>query len=103
MKSTYEQKKEIFARHADIAGGKYISAKKAALLLGDDAVQYVVNAVKGYANKAAHYNVYGDTEVLTVDGFLNAFSFFRMMEIKKGLYNAYQIPDYLSRPEFMGL
>lgn len=100
MKSMYEQEKEIFARHADIAGGKYISVGKATQLLGNDAVQYSVNAVKGYSNRAAYHNVYGDVEVLTVDGFLKAFSFFHMMEIKKGLYNAWQTPDYLGRPEF---
>lgn len=100
MKLMYEQEKEIFTRHADIAGGKYISVGKAVQLLGKDAVQYAVNAVKGYPNRAAYHNVYSDVEVLTVDGFLNAFSFFHMMEIKKGLYNAWQTPDYLGRPEF---
>lgn len=100
MKSMYEQEKAIFARHANIAGGKYISVEKAVQLLGKDAVQYAINVVKGYANMAACYNIHDDVEVLTVDGFLNAFSFFHMMEIKKGLYNAYQTPDYLGRPEF---
>lgn len=51
MKSIYEQEKEIFARHADIAEGKYISVKKAVELLGKDAVQYAVNAVKHYPGR----------------------------------------------------
>lgn len=100
MKSMYEQKKEIFARNADIAGGKYISVERSTQLLGKDAVRYAINAVKGYSNMAAYYNIYDGVEVLTLDGFLNAFRFFHMMEIKKGLYNAYQTPDYLGRPEF---
>lgn len=101
MKSIYEQEKELFSRHADIAEGKYISVKKAVELLGKDAVQYAVNAVKHYPGKARYYNIHDDVKVLTVDGFSNAFSFFRMMEIKDGLYNAYQTPDYLGRPEFV--
>lgn len=100
MKSMYEQEKAIFNRHADIADGKYISKEKAVQLLGKDAVQYAINAVKGYGDMAAYYNIYDDVPVLTLNGFLNAFSFFHMMEIKKGLYNAYQTPDYLGRPEF---
>lgn len=100
MKSMYEQEKEIFARHAGIAGGKYISVGKAAQLLGGDAVQYAANAVRGYSNMAAYYNIHGDVEVLTEKGFLMAFSFLRMMEVKAGLYNAWQTPDYLARPEF---
>ena len=55
MKSMYEQEKAIFARHANIAGGKYISVEKAVQLLGKDAVQYAINVVKGYANMAACY------------------------------------------------
>lgn len=101
MKSMYEQKKEIFARHASIAEGKYIAKEKAVQLLGKDAVQYAINSVKDYPNMAAYYNIHDDVEVLTVNGFLNAFSYFHMMEIKKGLYNAYQTPDYLGRPEFV--
>lgn len=101
MKSMYEQKKAIFTRHANIAGGKYISKEKAVQLLGEDAVQYAINAVKGYGDVAVYYNIYDDVSVLTFNGFLNAFSFFRMMEIKNGLYNAYQTPDYLGRPEFV--
>lgn len=93
MKSMYEQKKEIFARHADIKDGKYISKEKAVQLLGKDAVRYAINAVKGYSNMAAYRNFCDGVEVLTFDGFLNAFSFFHMMEIKKGLYNAWQTPD----------
>lgn len=100
MKSMYEQEKAIFARHADIAGGKYISKEKAVQLLGKDAVQYAINAVKGYFNMAEYRNICDGVEVLTFDGFLNAFSFFHMMEIKKGLYNAWQTPNYLDRPEF---
>ena len=101
MKSMNEQGKEIFARHANITGGKYISKEKAEQILGKDAVQYAINAVKGYGNMAAYYNIrHDDVEVLTINGFLNAFSFFYMMEIKKGLHNAYQTTDYLNRPEF---
>lgn len=100
MKSMYEQKKEIFARHADIAGGKYISVEKVAQILGEDAVQYVLNAVKGYSGMAEYYNIHDDIEVLTFDGFLKAFKFFHIMEIKEGFYNAWQTPNYLDRPEF---
>ncbi len=100
MKSTYEQKKEIFARHAEIAGGRYISVEKTIQLLGEDAVQYAVNSVRGYSNMAAYYNIHGDVEVLTFDGFLKAFKFFHIMEIKEGFYNAWQTPNYLDRPEF---
>lgn len=100
MKSMYEQEKELFAHHADIAGGKYISVEKVKQLLGRDAAKYAVNAVKGYPNMAMYYNTHDGVEVLTIDGFLMAFSFFHMMEIKKGLYNAWQTPDYLGRPEF---
>lgn len=100
MKSLYEQEKELFARHAEIADGKYISVEKVRKLLGKDAVQYAVNAVKGYSNMEVYYNLHNNTPVLTFDGFLKAFRYFRMVEIKKGLYNAYQTPDYLGRPEF---
>lgn len=100
MKSMYEQEKEIFKRHADIEDGKYISVEKVKQLLGKDAAKYAVNAVKGYYNMASHYNIYNDVPVLTIDGFLNAFKYFHMMEIKKGVYNAYQTPDYLGRVEF---
>lgn len=97
MKSMYEQEKEIFARHADIAGGKYISAGKAVRLLGEDAVQYAANAVKGHPNAAAYCNTYGDVEVLAVDGFLMAFRLFHMMEVKAGLYNAWETPDFFGQ------
>lgn len=100
MKSMYEQKKEIFVRHADIKGGKYISKEKAVQLLGKDAVQYAINAVKEYSNMAEYRNICDGVEVLTLDGFLNAFKFFHMMEIKEGLYSAWQTPNYLDRPEF---
>ena len=100
MKSLYEQQKELFARHADVAGGKYISVETARNLLGKSAVQYAVNAVKGYSSCVAYRNIFGDVEVLTFDGFSKAFDFFRMMEIKNGRYNAYQTPDYLVRRRF---
>ena len=100
MKSMYEQEKEIFVRHADVARGEFISTEKATQLLGRGAVQYAVNAVKGYSNMAAYRNFCDGVEVLTLDGFSNAFSFFHMMEIKKGLYNAWETPNYLDRPEF---
>lgn len=100
MKSLYEQKKELFARYADIADGKYISVERAEQLLGKDAVQYAINASDNVGHWGVHTNVWGMTNVFTFNGFSEAFSFFRRMEIKEGYYNAYQTPDYLSRPEF---
>ena len=100
----YEQQKEIFARYADIAEGKYISAEIARELLGENAVKYVLNAIEGYFGKTKYWNIYGDiygyVEVLTFEGFSMAFGFFRMMEIKRGKYNAWQTPDYLHRRRF---
>lgn len=100
MKSLYEQQKELFDRHADVAGGKYISFGKVKNLLGKNAVLYVVNAVKGYPFFAKYINVYGHVDVMTFEGFSKAFDFFRIMEIKDGKYNAWQTPDYLTRPGF---
>lgn len=100
MKELYEQEKELFARHADVAGGAYISVGRARGLLGKSAVQYAVNAVRGCPVEAEYRNIYGDVEVLTFKGFSKAFGFFRMMEIKKGMYNAWQTPDYLARRRF---
>lgn len=98
--SLHEQQKELFARHADVAEGKYISVETVKKLLGKDAVQYVLNAIKDYSGKVKYWNIYGDVEVLTFDGFSMAFGFFRMMEIKEGKYNAWQTPDYLVRRRF---
>lgn len=100
MKSLYEQQKELFARHADVAGGEYISVEKARGLLGKSAVLYAVNAVRGCPAEVEYRNIYGDVEVLTFKGFSKASDFFRMMEIKKGWYNAWQTPDYLARRRF---
>ena len=100
MKSMYEHEKEIFLNHADVVEGEYISMDKVIQLLGRDAARYVRNAVKRHPNMAVYRNFHNDVEVLTFEGFLMAFKFFYMMEIKKGLYNAWQTPDYLSRPEF---
>lgn len=101
MKSLYQQQKEIFARHADIADGKYISHEKVIQLLGKAALQYALNAVKGYYNRAVYWNIHGTTPVLTFDGFLYAFDYLWFMEIKKRLHSAFEVPDYLTRPEFM--
>lgn len=101
MKSLYQQQKEIFNRHADIADGKYISYEKVTQLLGKAALQYAINAVKGYYNIAEYRNVHGKTSVLTFSGFSRAFDYFWTMEIKKGLHSAFEVPDYLARPEFM--
>lgn len=100
MKSLYQQEKELFARHADVADGKYISVEQVATLLGKDAVKYAINAVKGHYNAANFYNVFEMSTVLTYDGFSYAFTYYRMMEVKEGKYNEYQTPDYLARPEF---
>lgn len=100
MKSLYEQEKILFARHADIENDRYISLEKARQLLGNDAVQYACNAVKGWRNMGMYYNVYGGMSVLTFKGFCYAFQYFDIIEIKKGLHSAFETPDYLARPEF---
>ena len=101
MKSLLEQKKELFARHAKIADGKYITYEKVVQLFGKAALQYAVNSVKGHYNEATYRNVWGMTKVLTFEGFSYAFDYVRFMEIMEGLYNAFQTPDYLARPKFM--
>lgn len=106
MKSLYEQEKELFARHADVAGGKYISADKARQLLGKDAVRYALNVAKGDWRFTLYANMWGNgaegtlIDVLTFDGFSKAFHYFWVVEVRKGIHNAYQTPDYLARPEF---
>lgn len=98
--SLYEQEKIIFKRFADLGSGKYITAATTAAILGLDAVQYAANAADQKGHPAIDKNVVGSEAVFTFNGFSKAFGFFRMMEIKDGLYNSYETPNYLDRGSF---
>lgn len=98
--SLYEQEKIIFKRFADSNNGKYITAATVALLLGTDALQYATNAADQNKHPGKDKNIVGLDDVFTFNGFSKAFDFFRMMEIKEGLYNAYETPNYLDRGSF---
>lgn len=101
MKSLYEQERVIFKRFADCNNGKYITAAKAEYLLGKDAVQYALNAADQISHRAMDWTIFGSEHVFTFNGFSRAFQFYRMMEIKDGLYNAYLTPDYTNRQLFV--
>ena len=101
MKSLYEQERRIFKRFADCNNGKYITAAKIEYLLGKDAVQYALNAADRISHRAMDWTIFESEHVFTFSGFSKAFQFFRMTEIKDGLYNAYVTPDYIDRQLFL--
>ena len=101
MKSMFEQEKIIFKRFADCNNGENITVAKVAYLFGKDAAQYAMNAADQKNHRGVDQNVCGLEDVFTFKGFSNAFHYFRMMEIKDGLYNAYETQDYINRQMFL--